>query len=145
MLLLLFAAAVTSTTTTTVSGKYAAEHTSAVADIAAAGNAVTFTRASAGTYDGVADSFTTATTSTIAGQAMQVHGDAQRYDSLGLVLATMPTLFFAPTSYPLAANATAFVEPGDTVVWSGVTYTARDVDPLAPDGYVITARVIVSG
>ena len=106
--------------------------------------ATTFTRTNPGTYDGTTDTFTGAAASTITGSAIQVKGNPSRYAALGLVLSTMPTLFFTPTTYPLLANGTEFVQPGDTVVWSGQTFTVRDVDPIAPDAYVIAARVIVS-
>ena len=82
----------------------------------------------------------TTSTSTIAGSAIQVRGDPQRYAALGLKLDTMPTLFFTPTTYgdePL---------PGDTVTWpvqNGDLYTVRDVSPIAPDGVLIAARIVI--
>lgn len=105
---------------------------------------VTFTREDPGTYNASAGTWSGASTTTITGSAVQVKGNAQRYADLGLVLATMPTLFFTPTDYALAAGGTSFVLPGDTVSWCGTTYTVRDVDPIAPDGYVIAARIVVS-
>jgi hypothetical protein len=74
---------------------------------------------------------------TVTGSAIQVKGDPQRYQAMGLILATMPTLLFTPTSYGQVPK------PGDAVTWSGVDYTVRDVDPLAPDGVVILARVVI--
>ena len=100
--------------------------------------AITFTRTTR-TYTAATDT-ATVSSSTVTGSAIQVRGDPQRYAALGLVLTTMPTLFWAPTTYgevPL---------PGDTVVWpetGGSTYTVRDVDPIAPDGVVIAARVVI--
>jgi len=86
----------------------------------------------------------TLVTSTVTGSAMQVRGNPQRYRDLGLTLSTMPTLLFTPTSYNLRAFTDEFVMPGDTVDWCGVTYTVKDVDPVAPDGVVILARIVVS-
>ena len=100
--------------------------------------AITFTR-TAHTTDPVTGLSTTSS-STITGSAIQVRGDAQRYDALGLKLDTMPTLFFSPTTYgnePL---------PGDTVTWpasNGDVYTVRDVAPIAPDGVLIAARIVI--
>lgn len=104
----------------------------------------TFTRTSAGTYDGATGTWSGPATTTITGSAIQVRGTPQRYQALELVLSTMPTLFFTPDDYPLLANTDAFVLAGDTVVWTGDTYTVKDVDPIAPDGYVIAARIIVA-
>lgn len=97
----------------------------------------TFTRRTV-TYDAVNDT-QTVTESTVAGSAIQVRGDPKRYMATGLVLSEMPTLFFAPSTY---GDCPA---PGDTVVWpdGGATWTVRDVDPIAPDGVVIAARVVI--
>lgn len=106
--------------------------------------ATTFTRVTPGTYDPATNTTASPTTSTITGSAIQVRGNPQRYAALGLVLSTMPTLFFTPDTYPLAANGSAFVLPGDTVTWASQTYVVQDVEPIAPDGYVIAARIVVS-
>lgn len=83
------------------------------------------------------------TVTTITGSAIQVAGDPRRYAADGLTLSTMPTLFFTPTTYALRAFTDEFVKPGDTVVWQSVQYVVRAVDPIAPDGFVIVARIIV--
>ncbi len=105
---------------------------------------VTFTRKTAGTYTASTGLFAGASSSTITGSAIQVRGNATRYRDLGLNISAMPTLLFTPTSYPLYANTTEFVQPGDTVTWNELVYTVKDVDPVAPDGYVIVARIIVA-
>lgn len=102
---------------------------------------ITFTRTRR-VYDETTDQ-SVAVTSTITGNAIQVRGDPRRYKALGLVLSTMPTLFFTPTDYALLANGTEFVQPGDTVQWASKEYTVRDVDPIAPDGNVIAARIVI--
>ena len=79
----------------------------------------------------------TPVTTTITGSAIQVKGIPARYTALGLVLTTMPTLLFTPTTYGETP------EPGDTVSWVGKTYTVKDVDPVAPDGITIIARIII--
>jgi hypothetical protein len=103
----------------------------------------TFTRTDPGTYDPETGLHTSPTTSTITGSAIMVRGKPQRYEALGLNLTTMPTLLFTPDDYQLSAFSTDFVRPGDTVSWRSVTYTVKDVEPIAPDGVVIMARIIV--
>lgn len=103
--------------------------------------AVTFTRRTQ-TYN-EATARTSETVTTIAGTAAQVSGLPERYAALGLVLATMPTLLFRPTATGLRANTADFVQPGDQVTWAGRTYVVKDVDPTAPDGFVLTARIVI--
>lgn len=105
---------------------------------------ITFTRTSPGTYARTTGTFTGAATTTITGSAIQVKGDPKRYAALELVLTEALTLFFTPTGYPLLANTDAFVQSGDSVVWNDQTLIVRDVDPIAPDGYVIAARIVVT-
>lgn len=115
---------------------YASEHASAKADVGAAGASVTWTRTT-NTYTDPTDTIVPATT-TITGSAIRSRGNPLKYSALGLVQSEAPTLFFTPTTYgecPL---------PGDTVTWNSVLYTARDVEPIAPSGAAIAARVIVS-
>ena len=99
--------------------------------------AITFTRRTR-TYTATTDT-ATLVESTMTGSAIQVRGDPKRYQAAGLVLSEMPTLFFSPETYGDTP------EPGDTVVWpeGGSTWTVRDVDPIAPDGVTIAARVII--
>lgn len=98
---------------------------------------ITFTRTTR-TEDPLTGVVTTVIT-TITGSAIQVHGVPQRYRDMGLVLATMPTLLFTPTTYGERPM------PGDTCVWplGGETFTVKDVDPIAPDGVMIMGRVII--
>jgi len=86
---------------------------------------------------------TTENVSTITGSAIQVRGKADTYARLGLAQSAAPTLLFTPTDYDLHAHSDEFVMPGDTVEWAGSTYTAKDVDPVAIDGFVIIARIAV--
>jgi hypothetical protein len=92
--------------------------------------AVTFTRNSSGTYTASTGTWSGASTSSVTGSAIQVRGKELRYRELGLSLAHNH-------------NTDEFVMPGDTVSWTGNTYVVKDVDPVAPDGYVIVARIIV--
>jgi len=104
---------------------------------------ITFTRAGAGVYDPATDTTSGAVTTTITGSAIQVRADPQRYLARELIMSTNPTLLFTPTTYGLHAYTSEFVQPGDTVDWNGVTFTVKDVEPVAPDGIVIIARIVV--
>jgi hypothetical protein len=77
--------------------------------------------------------------SSVTGSAIQVRPSLQRYKALNLALATTPTLFFTPMTYGEVP------QPGDAVTWAGKPYVVRDVDPIAPDGVVIAARVAIEG
>lgn len=111
-------------------GKYASDHASALADLAAAGaSPIVFTR-----DDG----------STIAGAAVEVAGDPVRYQLAELVLSTMPALLFAPYEYGLRAFTPSFVLPGDWTLWNDVVFVVRDVACTAPDGVVIVSNIVVA-
>jgi len=117
---------------------YADDHASAVAAIAAAGVPVTFSRVGLLVYDATSDNSYPAAPTLIAGYAVRVKGNPLKYQALSLVQSEAPALLFAPSvlgGLPL---------PGDTVTWAGADYTARDVEPEAPDGVAIGATVIVA-
>lgn len=85
----------------------------------------------------------TETITTCDGSAVRVRGTPATYAALGLSERQAPTLLFTPDAYPLRADSDEFVRPGDEVEWVGATYVVRDVDPVAPDGFVIVARIVV--
>lgn len=116
---------------------YAVEHAGALADVTEAGAAVTFSKVSQGSYDPETDT-ATPSTSTVAGSAVRVPGDPERYSRLNLVESKAVTLLFAPTTF---GDTPAL---GATCSWGGETLTVRDVEPLAPDGNTIIATVVVS-
>ena len=99
-------------------------------------SAVTFTRTTT-TYTDPTTGATTVATSTVVGQAMRVRGRPYTYQALSLIESEAPTLFFTPTTYGECP------QPGDTVTWANIAYRVRDVDPIAPDGVVIAARIVV--
>ena len=76
---------------------------------------------------------------TVVGNAMQVRGDPLRYQALGLSLTENLTLLFTPTTYGQRP------EPSDEVTWptNGTVYHVEDVDPVAPDGVMILARIVI--
>ena len=108
----------------------------ALATVTRKGAAVTFTLASAGTYDATTDTYSSAVTTSTAGYAVRLPGDPVRYESLGLRQSEAATFLFAPTTY--AAQPAL----GSTTSWDGVTYTVEDVDPIEPDGNAIVSQVI---
>lgn len=114
---------------------YTTEHTSALADLQAAGASVTFTQTTA-TYAPTTDAFSAPSTTTVTGNAIEEEGNPQLYRDLSLVQRNPVTIFFSPTtigSLPL---------PGYTFSWGGVTRTVQQVDPLAPNGVAICATII---
>ena len=117
---------------------YATEHTGALEDIREAGAAVTFTLTDPGTYDAATDTWTGGSETTVAGHAIRVKGDPERYRALELIESAAPTLLFAPTTYG--------DEPpiGSSVTWGGEVFVVRDSLPLEPDGTAILSRVVVS-
>jgi hypothetical protein len=105
----------------------------------------TFTRSLPGTYSALTDTWSAPTETTITAEGIILpRGDPQRYAALGLVASASPTLFLAPTDYERRAFTPEFILPGDSVVINDLTFVVKDVEVLAPDGVVITARVIVS-
>jgi hypothetical protein len=121
-----------------MSASYATDHAGAYADILAAGAAVSFSAITAGTYDGATDTWSTPSTTTVGGVAMRVRGNSLTYQALELVQSEAPTLLFAPSTY----GATPAL--GMTVEWDGVVYTVRSVEPVAPSGDTVIARVVVA-
>lgn len=116
---------------------YTQTHADALADVADAGASVTFTFTSPGTYDATTDTWSTPTTTTVTGSAVEVKGNPDTYERLSLVHSSAPSLFFTPDTYG------SLPRPGYTVTWNSIAYTVKDVDPLAPDGTPIAATIVV--
>lgn len=116
---------------------FAAEHASARADIGAAGQTVTFTKASA-THDPATATFSGSSSATVTGAAMRVRGNPATFTPGRLVQADEVMLLFAPDTY---GNRP---ELGSTVSWEGHTREVVAVNPLAPDGTDILSRVVIA-
>lgn len=99
---------------------------------------VTFTRTVPGNYDPETDTDASPSTLTIRGEAVRVRGLPETYRALSLIESEAPTLLFTPEEYGERPK------PGDTVVWEAQTWTVRDVNPTAPDGVMILARIIIT-
>lgn len=117
---------------------YTSDHAGALADLAEAGASVTFTFASPGTYTASTGLFSGDTTTTVTGAAIRIAGNPLRYQALGLTQTEAPTLLFAPTTFG------SLPVLGASVTFGGVTYTVRDVEPLALDGTAILANIVVA-
>ena len=117
---------------------YSEDHASALADVQDAGASVAFSLVSAGTHDPATDTWSGGSTTTVTGSAVRTAGNPERYKALELVESEAPTLFFTPDTYG------SLPDQGSTVSWGGVTYTVRDVDPVAPDGTAIGAYVVIA-
>lgn len=79
----------------------------------------------------------TPTVTTITGAAIRVRGSPETNRALGLVDSEAPTLLFTPTTYGERPQA------GDTVIWESLLWSVADVNPIAPDGITIMARVVI--
>jgi hypothetical protein len=115
---------------------YQEDHAGAYADILETGQAVTLTR-TAKTHTPSTDAMTTSR-SEIAGAAVQVKGTPKAYAALGLVESEAPTLLFAAATYGDAAQL------GDELEWNSKTVRVKSIDPTAPDGTPIVARLVVA-
>ena len=105
---------------------------------------LTFTRVSGGVHDPVTDTMTGATVTTITGEGIVMSGDPVQFRAEGLVLGVDFVIGFTPTTYALRAYTADFVLPGDTVLLNGTTFVVKKlVKIVAPDGYVIYARIAV--
>lgn len=117
---------------------YAPDHADALAELRAAGAAVTFTLSSPGTYDPETGLYSSPVTSTVSGYALRTKGDPLEYERLTLTETVAPTLLFAPSTF----GGTPALDA--TVSWGGTTYTVKSANPLDPDGTAILWRVVVA-
>jgi hypothetical protein len=121
---------------------YERQHASALRMLKAKGTAVTFSKTVPGTHDAATDTYTSPSTTTVPGYAVEVQPksilDVERYRALSLVPGVAPTLEFVPTTFG------GTPELGATASWAGHTVTVRDIVPVQPDGTPILFRLVVS-
>lgn len=115
-----------------------AEHASALADILANGQAVTFTFVVEG-YDETAGRSQTGASSSVSGGLLRVKGKPLVYASLDLQQLENVTGLFCPNTYGDAPKLGSLVS-----LDTGAPFILKSIDPLAPDGKNIFATVIVS-
>lgn len=99
---------------------YTTDHAGALADVRAAGAAVTCTG------------------SNVSGYAVRTKGDPTRYERLKLVESEAPTLLFVPSTF----GGTPALN--DLVTFGGTQYAVTDIDTLAPDGTAILHKIVVA-
>jgi len=118
--------------------KYVQEHADALKDLIEAGAAVTFSQYHR-TFDPLTNRSQLALIETIAGYAIEVPKNPEKYKELDLIVEDAPTLLFVPT------NLGYLPELGGSCSWAGAGWNVRDISPLALDGPPIMARVVISG
>lgn len=88
---------------------------------------------------GATDGAFAVTTTTISGEAIRLSrvrdGERAQFPQLGLVAQETAVLFFTPATYGERPAV------GDVVTWEEVEWTVAWVNPIAPDGVTIAARV----
>jgi hypothetical protein len=122
-----------------MSGKYAAEHASALADVTDAGAAITFSKGVVTGYNSATDTMPSPaqTPTTVAGFAIE--SEAKRsYDAGTRVQRDTRRLFFVPSTFG------ALPLPGATCTWASTAFVTGDVEPIALEGEVIAAYVEIS-
>lgn len=117
---------------------YTSIHANALSAVQGAGASVTFSLTTPGTYDSATDTWSSPSTLTVTGSAVQIAGDPDTYDRLKLIRSIAPSLFFTPdTLGDLPA-------PGYKAAWASDNYVVRDVQPLAPNGTAVAATVVIA-
>ncbi len=117
---------------------YAPQAARALSTLARKGASVTFTLRTPGTLDPATNTRTASSVSTVAGYAVQDNPALRVYQALGLVATDARTLQFS-------GSTAGEVPPlGASCSWGGVTYTVRDVSPVAPSGTAVIVRVVVA-
>lgn len=121
-----------------MAGNYSRQWASALRQMQRKGAPVVFTLVTAGAETIATGTRGPGTSATVAGYAVRVRGKPLTYQALALIESESPTLEFIPNVYGQlpALNSTA--------VFGGKSYATADVEPIAPDGVAIGARVIVS-
>lgn len=117
---------------------YSPEHASALVDIRAAGNEVTFSSAERAYSMTAGPGASTTTATTVSGAAVGTRGNPRHYAQLGLVEERAITLLFAPDTFG------ELPELGMVCTWAGEELTVKAIDPIWPDGTTVIARVVVA-
>jgi hypothetical protein len=80
---------------------------------------------------------------TVTGVALQVKGNPNTYNALTLIESAAPTLLFVPDEYGALPEVGATCEWGVDRDNEPITYSVRNVDPFAPDGVAIYAKIVI--
>lgn len=125
-----------------MTSRYDGAATRALATIEAKGAAVSFApggSAAGSMYDPLTNQWSGGSSDSWPGSAVQIPGDPDRFAALKLMLTDPITLLVA------AKNLTAAPTPGMSMVWDGVLYTVKDVEPVAPAGSASAIVYTVTG
>jgi hypothetical protein len=120
--------------------KYANEHRDALADVQAAGSAVTFTKDTQGTHIPTTGQSGAPTPASISGYAIQTQGNPKQYEAAKLLETESPTLLFVSSIYAVGQAPSL----GARVTWGGKQYKVASVNTLQPDGTPILSKVIIN-
>lgn len=121
---------------------YATRHDALLGRVAIGGAAITFTKPTTSsntpaTYDSNSDTpAAPPNETTVSGMAVEDSAE-QTYAPSSQVQTATRTLLFVPTTYG------ELPEPGATCTWAGDGATIVSVDPIAPNGVPIGARVVI--
>lgn len=119
-------------------GQYDAVATRTLAAITKKGAAVLFGVAAGNVYNPLTDTWSGGTVSFATGRAVEIPGDPNRFQALGLVLTNPVTLLVA------AQGLTIEPAPGMSLTWGGVGYTIMNVDRVAPDGETLLLYTVIA-
>lgn len=102
---------------------------------------ITFTRVTQA-YD-PATGGVTPTTRTFNGEGIMKRADPTKFKPGTLIPESAAMLVFECEAYGYKAYSPDFVQEGDTTDILGTTWFASQVNPVAPDGLVILAYILV--
>jgi hypothetical protein len=117
---------------------YSTLHARLVRTASKRGADVTFSAGGEGVYDPDTDTWAGGATGEVAGKAIQIKDDPERYAAKGLVLVDSVSLFFVPNTLGQVPGV------GSSVAWGGATRTVKAVEPVAPSGTAIGATVVLA-
>lgn len=102
------------------------------------GAAVAFSVVGEGDYNDETDEFEPPVNSSVPGLAVEVPGDPEEYERLGLIKANPVTLIFVPDTIGQAPPLHSHVS------WAGTRRIVQSVLPYRPAGVVAAARVVLT-
>lgn len=103
---------------------------------------VEFRLTTPGTYDEDTDTYSDPLTKFVLGKAFKITGDQQVYRDLGLTQLEPMTLLFRPEVFGELPGLGYMIDWDDQ--YGGTPLVVKAVDPVAPTGDAIVARVVVS-
>lgn len=118
---------------------YATEHAGALADVQAAGAALSFESTSLGTESSTGQFANAPVVTTMLAYGTEDAGDPKEYEQLGLTPLEAPRLFVVCVNYGDIPPLNSKVSFGP-----GAAFTVRSVKPYRPDGVAVFSYVILA-